>query len=100
MCRDVPQGKERSQARSREPLFAVAANVLQIEIPERHVREPVGDRGCHRGAHALLVDLVGAGVRNIDDAKGQTRGAGLCFEHLASHSVHRHPIHRFVDGRQ
>ena len=40
--RDVPQRKQRRQAGASEPLLAVAAHVLEEQVAERDVGEPVG----------------------------------------------------------
>src|SRR2546423_779595 len=48
-CRNAPDGKERIESRSRELLLAIAADVLEKQIAERHVRKPVLAGAGHRG---------------------------------------------------
>src|SRR5947207_193956 len=50
------QRKERRQAAAREPLFAIAADVLEKEIAERHVGESRADGPRDGLRHRTLVD--------------------------------------------
>ena len=63
-CRIAEQRKHRRQPGAGEPLLAIAPDVFEKQIAERHVREAFGDRARDRGRHRALVDLVRTRRRN------------------------------------
>src|SRR5882672_2052057 len=65
--RDAPDGKERLEPGSRELVLAVAADVLEKQVAERDVREPVRPRVGDREAHLRFVYLVRARMRDVHD---------------------------------
>ena len=76
-CGPVPQREERREPGRGEALFAIAPDILEKQIAEGDVSEPVGDGGAACGGHALLVHLVRARRRDRDDDERQAGGLGL-----------------------
>ena len=97
----LPQRKHRRQPGARQPVFAVPAHVLEEQIAERDVREPVGHEPRHRGAPSRPRSRRSStAMADRHGAQREAGGLGLGLEHVAADGVHRHAIERFVEGGQ
>lgn len=87
--RQAPQWEERGDARGRQELLPVAADVLQEQIAEGHSGDPGRPRLVQRARHGRLVLSVAAGARERDGPQGQPGSPRLGVEQFATDRVHR-----------
>jgi hypothetical protein len=95
-----PQREERRQAGARKTRFTVAANILEKQIAEGDVGEPVAHEAIDRRFHCRFVLRIRTGPREVDHMQGQAGSVGLRVQQRASHGVHRHAIECLVHGCQ
>jgi hypothetical protein len=82
-----PDGEDRFQAERRHLLLPVGADVLQVEIPEGDVANPLFlDRAKGR-REAFLVDLVRAVLGDEDLVERQSDRFRLALQQLAADAV-------------
>lgn len=79
-------------------IFAVAANVFEVEVTEGDSADAVGDGVVAGFAHGFFVVCVGAGPGERDDVQGQACGGGLGCEEFAAGAVHGDAIEGGVEG--
>ena len=99
--RELPQRERAASGRCRRAALRDSARTSsRNRSPNATCVKPSATACGDRGAHALLVHLVRARVRNAARCEAAGRGARLRLEHLAPHGVHRHAVDRLVDRRQ
>ncbi len=67
------QREEWRESTSDEFFLAIASDVLEEQVAERHVREAIGDGGAHCFSHHALVLVIRAGRRNRHHPEGQSQ---------------------------
>jgi hypothetical protein len=96
----APQREEWPDPGRGQLLLAVAADVLQEQIAERHGGDARGARPIEGGRHRRFVLGVAARPGDRHRPERQVRGGGLRAQELGPDRVHRHAIGRLVDRRQ
>ena len=81
------QREDRRQPGAGQFLFAIAPDVLEKQIAERHVREAFGDGACDGGRHRALVDLVGTRRRNRHLPQRQPKRVRLRLEQRSTRTA-------------
>lgn len=95
---DLPNGKQRLKACSRELAFAVGADIGEEEVAERDRLDAFRNCASADLAHAGFVLFVRAGPGQRDGPQWKTCGFGLLFEEPPSDGMHRDAIERLVEG--
>jgi hypothetical protein len=96
--RNPPQREQRGDAGAGELALAVAADVLQEQIAERHGLNARRSLLGHERAHDALVLRVRAGVGDFQHMQGKARRPRLRLQQLAPHAVHGDPVEGGVHG--
>ena len=96
---DPPQREQRRNPRPGELLLAVAADVLQEQIAERHGLDTLCGLPGHERAHDTLVLLVWAGIGDLQHMQRQSGRLCLGLDQRPADAMHGDAIEGGVDGR-
>src|SRR5205814_2896737 len=77
---NAPEGEERRDARGREVVLPVAADVLQEQVTERHGGDALAPGPVERRAHRGLVVGIAAWARDTDRPEREPDSGSLCLE--------------------
>ena len=95
---DAPHRKQRRDAGAGELGLAIAADVLQEQVAERHGLHALRHLARDELPHHRLIGLVRAGIGDRQHMQRQAGGLGLRLDQRAPHAVHGDAIEGGVDG--